>query len=114
MSRYLTDQNGVPIDEDTPCFVIAQELPVKTGPMVKIIKEWNAITINEMRNAQEDDEDCSRLRSNLSGPYEIDDHGLFVVYCRWIGAAKCFCLSSYVNECCHWLTTRRHQDTQAE
>jgi hypothetical protein len=68
MSTCLTDQNGLPIDEDIPCFVIVQELPVRTGPMVISIKEWNAITINEMRNAQEYDEDCSRLRSNLSGP----------------------------------------------
>jgi RNase H-like domain found in reverse transcriptase/Integrase zinc binding domain/Integrase core domain len=60
--------------DDSPC-VLVQELPPRTGPLLESIKDWNAITIDEMRAAQEADVDCVRMRGQMASPGSSLDEG---------------------------------------
>jgi RNase H-like domain found in reverse transcriptase/Integrase zinc binding domain/Integrase core domain len=79
LSRCETD--GSTVDQphahgydDVPCLLV-REMPPRPGPLLEV-DEWSAITVQEMREAQEKDEDCDRYRT-LDG-YDEDDDGLLV------------------------------------
>jgi Integrase zinc binding domain/Integrase core domain len=66
------------VDYDIPCLVV-QDLPPRSGPILKC-EEWNAITVGEMKTAQEGDSYCSSIMHSLDslGCHEIDAHGLLL------------------------------------
>jgi Integrase zinc binding domain/Integrase core domain/RNase H-like domain found in reverse transcriptase len=61
--------------DDIPCCVVLKELPPRPGPLLEI-DEWSAITVIEMREAQETDDYCQSYR-NKEG-WEEDSNGLLM------------------------------------
>jgi RNase H-like domain found in reverse transcriptase len=85
MPRCGTDResperrDGTEYDE-SPC-VLVQELPPRTGPLLESVKDWNAITTDEMRAAEEAEVDCVRMRGQMASPgsaLDEDGDGLLV------------------------------------
>jgi hypothetical protein len=66
------------IDDEIPCLVV-RELPPRPGPTLRI-NERNAITVDEMRNAQIQDPYCIERINRLTADYNFlfDDDGLLI------------------------------------
>jgi RNase H-like domain found in reverse transcriptase/Integrase zinc binding domain len=66
------------IDDEIPCLVV-RELPRRPGPTLRI-NEWNAITVDEMRNAQIQDPYCIEHINRLTAydNFLFDDDGLLI------------------------------------
>ena len=75
--------------EEIPTLLIEKHLPARTGPLLETVEEWNAITVEEMDEAQQADPECQKLREALAQNedalpcYGEDDRGLLARMSPW-------------------------------